>query len=55
MALRERVSKIYGLPLGLDERNHAMRQAAGNAVIPAIAEWIARKLLTSIKAGKNPV
>lgn len=44
MAQRERVSALHGLPLGLDDENLAMHFAAGNAVVPAVAEWIAKKL-----------
>lgn len=44
MALRERMSEIYGLPGGLDVKNLIQAYAAGNAVCPKVAEWIAGKL-----------
>lgn len=42
MAERARASELSGLSLGLDETNLAEAYAAGNAVCPQIAEWIAR-------------
>ena len=44
MVERERRSALHGIPLGLDDENLAERFAAGNAVAPAVAEWIAKKL-----------
>lgn len=44
MAEREGVSARHGIPLGLDAQNLVMRHAAGNAVVPQVAEWIAREL-----------
>lgn len=49
MVERERISKVDGVPAGLDDHNWYMRYAAGNAVVPQIAEWIARHLLRVIK------
>lgn len=45
MAERQRASETDGLCLGLDAANLAEAFAAGNAVVPQIAEWIARKLI----------
>lgn len=45
MAERQRTSEADGLCLGLDAANLAEAFAAGNAVLPQIAEWIARKLI----------
>lgn len=45
MVERQRTSEDDGLCLGLDAANLAEAFAAGNAVVPKIAEWIARKLL----------
>jgi len=47
MVERERMSEIHGIPRGLDADNFKQRHAAGNAVVPAIAEWIGRILLKS--------
>ena len=47
MAERSRVSEVYGIRRGLDACNLAEAFAAGNAVVPAIARWIAEKLLAS--------
>jgi DNA (cytosine-5)-methyltransferase 1 len=44
---RNRVSEVHGVPRGLDAGDLARAFAAGNAVVPAIAEWIARLLLRS--------
>ena len=44
MADRARASEHHGLRLGLDATNFAEAQAAGNAVVPQVVEWIARKL-----------
>ncbi|WP_199101487.1 DNA cytosine methyltransferase [Aquitalea sp. ASV11] len=44
MADRARASEHHGLCLGLDATNFAEAQAAGNAVVPQVVEWIARKL-----------
>jgi len=41
MVDRMRSSEIHGIPCGLDDANHYQRYAAGNAVVPAIARWIA--------------
>jgi len=44
MVERERVSQVSGLPTGLVRDHFRIRQAAGNAIIPAIAEWIGQLL-----------
>ncbi len=45
MVERQRASEDYGLRLGMDEANHAEARAAGNAVCPPVARWIAEKLI----------
>ena len=45
MAERQRASENDGLCLGLDASNLAEAFAAGNAVVPQIAQWIAEKLI----------
>lgn len=45
MAERQRAADDDGLCLGLDAANLAEAFSAGNAVVPQIAEWIARKLI----------
>jgi len=45
MAQRARTARLHGLPLGLDRLHQAASRCAGNAVIPAVAEWIARQLI----------
>lgn len=47
MVQRQRSSALQRLPLGLDEPNLKQYHGAGNAVVPAVAEWIAKKLLTT--------
>lgn len=44
MVERSRKAEIHGVPLGLDDANLAAAYAAGNAVVPAIARWIAEIL-----------
>ena len=44
MVERARASEHHGLCLGLDATNFAEAQAAGNAVVPQVVEWVARKL-----------
>ena len=44
MAQRARNARLHGIRLGLDGPNLLVRHAAGNAVVPACAEWIARHL-----------
>lgn len=44
MVERARASELHGLRSGLDETNSEEAFAAGNAVIPAIAQWIAEIL-----------
>jgi hypothetical protein len=47
MVGRYRETGVYGFPQGLDASNIEEAYGAGNAVCPAIAEWIARILLKS--------
>lgn len=47
---RERMSKIDGIPTGLDDWNLAHRYAAGNAVVPQVAQWIAEKIIAEINS-----
>lgn len=47
MAHRERESALHGIRLGMDDTNLAQKFAAGNAVVPQVAEWIARKLINA--------
>jgi DNA (cytosine-5)-methyltransferase 1 len=47
MVEREREISLHGIPSGLDELNLAEAYAAGNAVVPAVAQWIAEKLAKS--------
>ena len=42
MVERERSSEVHGISLGLDAYNLALSYAAGNAVCPQVAEWVAR-------------
>lgn len=44
MVERERVSELHGIPKGLDVPNFYARYAAGNAIVPACAEWVAKKI-----------
>lgn len=46
MVKRQRETEDYGLRLGMDEANHTEAKAAGNAVCPPVARWIAEKLIT---------
>ncbi len=48
MVIRERVSRDNGLCLGLDEANAKEAHAAGNAVCPPVAQWIAQHLITRL-------
>ena len=45
MVERARAAANNGLCLGLDETNAAEARAAGNAVCPPVARWIAEKLI----------
>ena len=45
MVERARAAANNGLCLGLDETNAAQARAAGNAVCPPVARWIAEKLI----------
>ena len=49
MAERQRTSEADGLCLGLDAANVVEAFAAGNAVVPQIGEWIARKVIAPIE------
>jgi DNA (cytosine-5)-methyltransferase 1 len=51
MVERQRTSEDDGLCLGLDAANLAEAFAAGNAVVPQVAEWVGRKLMTA--CGQN--
>lgn len=53
MVERQRTSEDYGLRLGMDEANHAEARAAGNAVCPPVARWIAEKLIPTF-GGAQP-
>ena len=48
MVERERVSKADGIPLGLDEPNLSQVHAAGNAVVPQVAHWVAEIIKKSM-------
>ena len=54
MVERQRAADDYGFRLGMDAANAAEARAAGNAVCPPVAQWIAEKLMpafqTSIQA-----
>ena len=45
MVERQRATQDDGLLLGLDEANACEARAAGNAVCPQVAHWIAKKLI----------
>lgn len=45
MVERTRKTEDYGFLKGLDETNLAEARAAGNAVCPQVAQWIAEKLI----------
>ena len=45
MVKRQRASCDYGFLKGLDETNATEARAAGNAVVPQVAQWIAEKLI----------
>jgi DNA (cytosine-5)-methyltransferase 1 len=48
MVERARSAASAGFQLGLDEVNHAEFRAAGNAVTPQVAQWIAEKLIRAM-------
>jgi DNA (cytosine-5)-methyltransferase 1 len=48
MVDRQRTSENHGLCLGLDAANFAETHAAGNAVVPQVAQWIAEHLIRII-------
>ena len=45
MVERQRASENHGFLRGLDETNAEEARAAGNAVCPQVAQWIADKLI----------
>lgn len=47
MVERQRVSKTHGLPFGLDGNHLLARYGAGNAVVPACAQWVAGKIIAA--------
>ena len=47
MVERQRASENHGLRRGLDAANAYEARAAGNAVCPPVARWIAEKLITT--------
>lgn len=47
MAIRERETIAHGFCKGLDETNAIEARAAGNAVCPQVAQWIAGHLMTA--------
>lgn len=47
MVERQRASEDYGFCRGLDETNFKTARAAGNAVCPPVARWVAEKLITT--------
>ncbi len=49
MVERARESERCGIPLGLDDTDFASAHAAGNAVVPQVAEWIGRKLIQRMR------
>ena len=53
MVKRARASEDYGLRLGMDEANLTEARAAGNAVCPPVARWIAEKLIPTF-GGAQP-
>ena len=49
MVERQRAATDHGLLLGLDEADAAEARAAGNAVCPQVARWIAEKLIPTFR------
>lgn len=47
MVERLRAFEDHGFCAGLDEANHTEAHAAGNAVVPQVAEWIAKHLINA--------
>jgi DNA (cytosine-5)-methyltransferase 1 len=47
---RERKNETHGLRRGLDDSNFAQAFAAGNALVPQVAEWIAQKIIKEIRS-----
>lgn len=50
MVERARASEHHGFRRGLDAANACEARAAGNAVCPPVAQWIAKKLITTFQA-----
>jgi DNA (cytosine-5)-methyltransferase 1 len=48
MVNRQRTADDHGLCLGLDAANFAETHAAGNAVVPQVAQWIAEHLIRTM-------
>lgn len=53
MVERERSTALHGVSVGLDDDNWQMAFAAGNAVSPPVAQWIAEKLNRSGAAARR--
>lgn len=49
MVERARTARHHGLRRGLDAANAAQARAAGNAVCPPVARWIAQKLIQTFR------
>lgn len=47
MVERERISARHGIPCGMDDANLYARFGAGNSIHPAVAQWVAEKILIS--------
>jgi DNA (cytosine-5)-methyltransferase 1 len=47
MVKRERMFEVHGVSAGLDDANLVTHYAAGNAVVPAVAKWIAEHIKKS--------
>jgi len=52
MCLTKRSIEADGLPVGMDAAEHCQFYAAGNAVVPQVAEWVALKVLESMEKYK---
>lgn len=50
---RQRKNSIDGISKGMDDENFAQSFSAGNAVVPQIAEWIAKKIIRETQGEKN--
>lgn len=49
MVERQRGVEVHGHTMGLDKENFYETYAAGNAVVPAVAQWVAEKLIASME------